>query len=44
MLKKIVHGSIDKKIYSSDLLEERAKKDFTGDIGVALMCDNFQRA
>lgn len=29
-MSKIVHGSIKNKITSSDLLEERAKKDFTG--------------
>jgi hypothetical protein len=29
-MSKIVHGSIKNKIISSDLIEERAKKDFTG--------------
>ena len=29
-MSKIIHGSIKNKITSSDLIEERAKKDFTG--------------
>lgn len=29
-MSKLVHGSIKNKVVSSDLLEERAKKDFSG--------------
>ena len=43
MLNKIIYGSIDKKIYSSDLLQERANKDFTGDIEQVMACDNYTR-
>lgn len=43
-MSKIVYGSIDKKIYSSDLLEERAKRNFEGSVDEVLDCENHRRA
>lgn len=39
----IVHGSIDRKIVSSDLLEERANQDFTGSIREVLSAPGYVR-
>ena len=39
----IIHGSIDRKITSSDLIEERAKKDFTGSLREVLSAQTYVR-
>ena len=44
MSKQIVYGSVERKIVSSDLIEERAKKDFNGSIEEVLHGENYQRA
>jgi len=41
--KPIIHGSIDRKIVSSDLIEERANKDFTGTIRELLKGQSYDR-
>ena len=42
-MSKIVHGSIDRKIVSSDLIAERANKDFTGAMDEVLTEDVYKR-
>ena len=39
----IIHGSIDRKIVSSDLIEERAKKDWSGSIREVLHAPGYVR-
>lgn len=39
----IVHGSIERKITSSDLIEERSHKDFTGTISELLKGPGYER-
>jgi hypothetical protein len=39
----IIQGSIDRKIVSSDLIEEREKSDFTGSIRELLKGPNYDR-
>jgi len=39
----IVHGSIERKIVSSDLIEERAKSDFKGNIRELLKGPSYER-
>jgi hypothetical protein len=41
--KPIIHGSIDRKIVSSDLLEERANKNFTGSMREVLSHPGYVR-
>jgi hypothetical protein len=42
-MSKIVHGSIDRKIVSSDLLEERAHKDWSGNLREVLSAPGYHR-
>ena len=42
-MSKIIYGSIEKKIYSSDLLLERANKNFTGSLDEAVDSENYRR-
>ena len=43
MSKPIIQGSIDRKIVSSDLIEERAHRDFTGTMSEMLKGPAYER-
>ena len=43
-MSKIVYGSVERQIVSSDLIEERAKKNFKASLDEIFDSDNYRRA